>query len=175
MNTSQLLLVSAGSKFEEHDSNRMCRPLLDMDPPSLELLPSVPSLATLTRDNKPVYRSRRKTSLWLLVSPGTRLAASELKTTNRPSPLIARDDVAWSTGPAAGRSERASSATMPVHCGAGCALTLDATIRTQRTANRRSVTRRIETPWVFEALIGSNSRARFAEQATDSTDTSKYR
>ena len=40
---------------------------------------------TLTRSVRPVRRSRTKTSQVPLVSPGTRLLASELKATNRPS------------------------------------------------------------------------------------------
>src|SRR5438067_7265110 len=42
-----------------------------------------------SRRVSPVFRSRTKTSISLLVSPGTRLGASDSKTTNRPSPLMA--------------------------------------------------------------------------------------
>ena len=46
---------------------------------------------TLTRRVVPVWRSRTKTSGVPLVSPGTRLVASEVKATKRPSAEIAGD------------------------------------------------------------------------------------
>ena len=53
-----------------------------------KLLPSLPSAAgeTLTRSVVPSFRSRTNTSVVPLVSPGTRLVASEAKATKRPSP-----------------------------------------------------------------------------------------
>jgi len=52
-------------------------------------LPSVPELLTLTRVVTPDCRSRRKTSLTPLVSPATRLVATDSNTTYRPSELMA--------------------------------------------------------------------------------------
>ena len=51
--------------------------------------PCMPSLATLTRSVIPVCRSRTNTSSALLLSPGTRLEADDLKATKRPSALSA--------------------------------------------------------------------------------------
>ena len=55
----------------------------------LSPLPWTPPGPTLTRSVVPVWRSRTNTSVLPLVSPGTRLLASESKATNRPSAEIA--------------------------------------------------------------------------------------
>src|SRR5919198_6515296 len=53
-----------------------------------ELLPWLPSLATLARTVVPVVRSRTNTSPLKFVSPGTRLSEKDVKATRVPSPLI---------------------------------------------------------------------------------------
>ena len=52
-------------------------------------LPWAPPELTLTRRVVPVWRSRTNTSVPSLVSPGTRLVASDMKATKRPSAEIA--------------------------------------------------------------------------------------
>src|SRR5581483_5459723 len=49
-----------------------------------ELLPTLPLVETLTKVVVPASKSRRKTSVVLLVSPATRSGASLANTTNRP-------------------------------------------------------------------------------------------
>ena len=66
----------------------------------LMLLPCVPALSTLTITVVPSVRSRRKTSPALLVSPATRLLATEVNATKRPSSLMAASKlplVAWAS------------------------------------------------------------------------------
>ena len=61
-------------------------------------LPWAPPELTLTRLVVPVWRSRTKTSYMLLVSPGTRLVASEPKATKRPPAEIAGPTLLYCPG-----------------------------------------------------------------------------
>ncbi len=65
----------------------MMRPFVLIFAPELRLLVCTPPAPTLMRVVSPDTRSRRKTSVAKLVSPETRLVASESKATSRPSPL----------------------------------------------------------------------------------------
>ena len=69
--------------------------------PPLASLPWTPPAETLTRVVCPVARSRSNTSATPLVSPATRLLASEVKTTKRPSALMrALDEAPFACPPA---------------------------------------------------------------------------
>src|SRR4051794_22882151 len=87
---SPTLLVSPGTRLLESDANVTKRLCAEIAPASaLNLLPCSPSHDTLTRSVVPLRRSRTKISrpalLGPLVSPGTRLVASDAKATKRPS------------------------------------------------------------------------------------------
>ena len=86
---SALPLVSPATRLLARDVNATKRPSALMASIPLLLFPWVPSLATLTRSVVSVTRSRTKTSNSSLVSPATRLLASELNATKRPSALMA--------------------------------------------------------------------------------------
>src|SRR5439155_233563 len=89
-NTSCHPLVSPGTRWVAREEKATKRPsaliagLLRVSPP---LFASFPALSTFTRSVVPVRRSWTNTSTTPLVSPGTRLVAPEMKTTNRPLAL----------------------------------------------------------------------------------------
>ena len=98
--TSKVPLVSLATRLEAADRKATKRPSALMTGPALKLFPGSPALLTLTMvvDTKPgssktpstsVSRSWTKTSPKPLVSPNTRLEASDWKATKRPSALIA--------------------------------------------------------------------------------------
>lgn len=79
-NTSLNPLVSPATRFDAPEMNATYRPspltVAELDAP----LPWAPVLPTLTRTVSPVELSWRNTSVTPLVSPVTRLAASDVKT-----------------------------------------------------------------------------------------------
>ena len=82
--------VSPGTRSEAEESNVTNRPSALSETSPIEAPFAAPPVAdALTSSVVPAHRSRTKTSSSPLVSPGTRLGASERKATNRPFPLIA--------------------------------------------------------------------------------------
>src|SRR5438132_12279423 len=98
-------LVSPGTRLSAADWKATNRPLPLIDGNVLGRSASAGPGPRLTRVVVPSRRSRTKMSVRLLVSAGTRLVASELKATNRPSP------------------ERDGAALSPLACPAGLAPT----------------------------------------------------
>src|SRR3989344_139454 len=89
MKTSCTALVSPATSVLASEKNATSRPSPDGAAHPLQPLPCVPSVATLTRVVAPVCRSRTKMSRWPLVSPATRVLASDWNATYRPSALRA--------------------------------------------------------------------------------------
>src|SRR5262249_13732250 len=92
-------LVSPATRFEAFEENATKSPSALRLGETLTPFASLPALSTLTRVVVPDDRSRRKMSPAPLVSPATRLVASDRKATRRPSALIAGsklDAFAWS-------------------------------------------------------------------------------
>jgi len=87
--------VSPETRLSERDSNEMNRPSALIDGLVLSSAPRTPLPLTETRVVEgmhpvaPAHVSRRKTSAFTLVSPGTRFAAEDVNDTNLPSELIA--------------------------------------------------------------------------------------
>src|SRR4051812_15573740 len=102
-NTSRLWLVSPGTRLDAADEKLMAPPsaLIPDAAAPLASLPWTPPAEPLTRAVCPVARSRSNTSAAPFVSPATRLPASEVKTTKRPSGLIRALDDAPFACPAA--------------------------------------------------------------------------
>ena len=88
MSSSQQM-PSSGARPWAAVWNTTYRPSALMDGFTLARSACSPALPTLTRCVVPATRSRTKTSVVPLVSPATRLDASDSKATNWPSPLIA--------------------------------------------------------------------------------------
>ena len=82
---SLLLLVSPGTRLLASDVNTTNRPLSETEGEKELPVAPVPVAETETRVVVLVDKSRTKMSLLLLVSPGTRLVASDVNTTNRSS------------------------------------------------------------------------------------------
>src|SRR5438874_272478 len=80
-------LVSPATRLGEAEQKATKRPSALIEGAALPQLPWLPALSTLTRSVVRVWRSWTNTSVVLLVSPGTRLVASEAKATKRPSAL----------------------------------------------------------------------------------------
>src|SRR6478609_10520582 len=78
-------LVSPASRLVASDANATHRPSSEMDGKELGPSPCAPLSATLMRATCFVRLSRTNTSVVPLVSPGTRLLASEWNATHRPS------------------------------------------------------------------------------------------
>src|SRR5207237_7010869 len=76
-----------------NESKATNRSLAASEGKKLSPLPSIPAESTDTRAVCPVVRSRTKMSLTPLVSPGTRLVASEAKATNWPSAEIEGEEL----------------------------------------------------------------------------------
>src|SRR5438876_469355 len=95
--TSQLALVSSGTRFVASDPNATNRPSALIAGKTLAPSASIPALSTLTRSVDPVARSRTNTSEALLLSSGTRLVAFDVNATYRPSALIAGDELSPTT------------------------------------------------------------------------------
>src|SRR5437667_70704 len=93
-NTSATLLVSPGTRLVALEVKTTKRPSPLIPTPELPAFPWFPALSTLTRSVVPACRSPTNTSATLLVSPGPRLVALELKTTKRTSPLIPTPELA---------------------------------------------------------------------------------
>ena len=91
-NTSSLPLVSPGTRLLASELKATKRPSAEIAGSKLSPLPWTPPGPRLTRWVVPVWRSRTNTSSTPLVSPGTRLVASESKATKRPSAEIAGPD-----------------------------------------------------------------------------------
>src|SRR5215204_529711 len=89
MNTSWKPLVSPGTRFEAEESKATYRPSRDSAGSALRLLAGTPPAPTETNWVVLVLRTRAYTSRLPLVSPATRLVASETKATTSPLPEIA--------------------------------------------------------------------------------------
>ena len=87
-NTSEVPLVSPGTRLVDLELKATKRPLALIKGLSLSEFPWFPAPSTLMRSVIPVCRSWTNTSDRPLVSPGTRLVARESKATKRPSALI---------------------------------------------------------------------------------------
>src|SRR5262245_65835346 len=79
--TSALVLVSPLTRFVARDANATYRPSALITASRARLSASAPRLLTSTRVVAPVVRSLTNTSPTPLVSPGTRLDASDTKVT----------------------------------------------------------------------------------------------
>src|SRR5205814_1751554 len=88
-NTSMRLLLSPTTRSVAAELKATKLPSALIAGPYRLPFVSVLEESTLTRSVVPVCRSWTNTSMEPLVSPGTRLAASEAKATKRPSALIA--------------------------------------------------------------------------------------
>src|SRR5919107_2507025 len=88
-NTSFIPLVSRRTRFVAAEVKATYRPFAEIVGSTLPLSPCRPFAPTETRCTRPDRRSRTKTSSAPLVSPGTRLDASDTKATKRPSADIA--------------------------------------------------------------------------------------
>src|SRR5438105_3402030 len=98
--TSAPSLVSPATRFVALESKATKRPSALTADSKLAKLPSLPSPATdnlivlgMQPAGAPMQVSRRKTSLWMLVSPATRLEAKEEKVRIRASALMAGNEL----------------------------------------------------------------------------------
>ena len=86
---SLVALVSPATRLVARESKATKRPSPLMVARALKKSPWLPALSTLTLSVVPVWRSRTKMSKTPLVSPATRLVASESKAMKRTSSLMA--------------------------------------------------------------------------------------
>src|SRR5579884_3565931 len=90
--TSVRWFVSPGTRLVASEAKATNRPSADSAGVTLARLPWTPLVSTLTRSVAPVVRSKVKTSVASLVSPGTSAVAPLAKATVWPSALTAGDD-----------------------------------------------------------------------------------
>src|SRR3954452_21197987 len=99
-------LVSFGARLEASDENTTVPPSADSLASSVTESAWAPSLPTLTLARLWLTRSKRKKSLSLLVSFGTRLSALERTSRNRPSGVMSarKTPLSGSTSPVVKRT-----------------------------------------------------------------------